>query len=117
LSSRMTDSELTTVLAAIGCARFLRVMPASWHSDLEERLVNLRAEKGEPDLKLRNILRKALALVKTASTNQAVAEGNKNEAITALRQFIVVLARCDCNITDITINTTKATPKSHRCAA
>jgi hypothetical protein len=117
LSGLMTDSELTKALASIGWVRFLRVMPAAWHSDLEERLVNLRADKREADLKLRNILCKALSLIKTAGIDHVITEGNKNEAIAALRRFIAILAGRDCNINDITINVTKANPKSHRRAA
>jgi hypothetical protein len=118
--NRASEEERTAVLSSVSIVDFFRVMPPRWRDLIEARVINLRAETGNPALKITAVLRKALSLVKTAATpgvSSAVAESNRHEAVAALQQLTVLLVRGGFDLNDITVNTTKAAPKSRRRAA
>jgi hypothetical protein len=118
--NRASEAERTAVLSNIDIVDFFQVMPRDWRGQIEARVTNLRAETGNPALKVTAVLRKALSLVKTANTpgiSAAVASSNKHEALAALQQLGALLLRSGFDLNDITVSTTKAAPKSRRRAA
>jgi hypothetical protein len=118
--NRASEDERTAALSNVDILEFFRVMPPDWRSQIEARVINLRAETGNPVLKITAVLRKALSLIKTANTpgiSAAVASSNKHEALAALQQLAVLLVRGGFDLNDITVSTTKAAPKTRRRAA
>jgi hypothetical protein len=114
------DAEKTRALARIPVDDFYSVMPTSWRSDIEGRVIKLRAGVGaEPLIKVTEILRRALSLMKIATKTPgitpAVAAANEKEAITALRQLGVVLASAGVDLNEIAIM--HSTVKARRRAA
>jgi hypothetical protein len=118
--SKATEEERTAALTNVDIVDFFRVMPKDWREQIEARVVNLRAEAGNPALKITAVLRKALSLIKTANApgiSIAVANSNKHEAVAALQQLAVLLARSGFDLNDIVVNTVRAATKSRRRAA
>jgi hypothetical protein len=118
---KATDAERTAMLLAFGFESFLRIMPSDWRPKLEARVVHLRADDGHPDLKVTQVLRTALSLIKTANmpgTSAAVSNANKHEALAALGQLNVLLLRGGFDLNDVTVNTAgMSSTKSRRRAA
>jgi hypothetical protein len=92
-----------------------------WRPKFEARIVHLRADNGHPDLKITQVLRTALSLVKIASspgTSPAVRVADEHEALVALEQLNALLLRGGFDLNDITLKTAKMTSsKSRRRAA
>jgi hypothetical protein len=118
---KATDAERTAMLATFGFEPFLRIMPSDWRPKFEARIVHLRADNGHPDLKITQVLRTALSLVKIASapgTSPAVRVADEHEALVALEQLNALLLRGGFDLNDITLKTAKMTSsKSRRRAA
>jgi hypothetical protein len=118
--NKATDGEVTKALTLFGFDAFLRVMPSDWRPKLEARIVNLRAEAGQPALKVTAALRSALSLAKIAATygiSEPVASSNRHEALNALQKVNVLLAGAGFDLNGIIVSTAKAASKSRRRAA
>jgi hypothetical protein len=116
-------ADMTAAFADLGLDWFLHRMPADWRSDMEARVVKLRASqnhKCEPAPKITTIVRKALSLIATADmpdTSAAAATANKNEAVAALQQVVAALACRGFDVNDLVLSTKVAATKSRSRAA
>jgi hypothetical protein len=99
------DADKTRGLERIHPKDFLKVMPVGWHPELTRLVNNLPHAKAMPFIKASEVLRRALSLIKIATTTPgitpAVAASNEKESIAALRQLQVMLARV--GIDEVTI--------------
>jgi hypothetical protein len=69
--SKMTDAELTAVLAALPFDRFLRCMPSEWRPKLELQAGGQllgRVKSQHPNIRLKRLSKRHLTLVHTAET-------------------------------------------------
>jgi hypothetical protein len=119
---KASAGEVAAALESRGFNFFLQAIPAAFRPQLEERIVSLRADKGEPVLKVTSILRKALSLIKVASapgTSAAVGRANEQEALVALRQLNGLLISGGFDLNDLVVNAQKTTsePRRQRRAA
>jgi hypothetical protein len=103
---RATDAELTAAFAGLGLPAFLRTMPPPWRSEMTARL-RRRNDPGAPDIRLTEILRRGLSLIKIATTTPgitpAVASSNEHEALAAVRQLFVLISRAGLDLNDIAV--------------
>jgi hypothetical protein len=102
-----TDSERTHALADIPIDEFYAAMPSNWRTNIESRVIKLHVGGAEPLIKVTQILRKTLSLIKTATETPniapVVAASNEKEAIAGLRQLNVVLAAADLDLNEVAI--------------
>jgi hypothetical protein len=116
---RATDAQLMEAFTALGLPKFLRTMPAAWRSQMAAHVRRL-GDPDEPDIRLSEILRRALSLIKIAKTtpdiSPAVASSNENEALVALRQLFALLLRVGIDLNDVAIVRSSAKREKKRAA-
>jgi hypothetical protein len=99
-----TPAERQAFLADVGLLSFLAAIPNPWRAEIERRVARSPRGKDDSLLKQSEVLRRALGLIKIATTpgtSPAVVISNEKEAITALGKLNVLLTGVD--IDEITI--------------
>jgi hypothetical protein len=98
-----------------------RIHPGLQRKDIRSKILGLPPSGVKhPAPKITDIVRKALSLVATADrpeTSPATAAANKNEAITALRCAIAVLACSGLDVNDLVLSTKGAAKTKSRSRA